>query len=92
MSDRPDGIACRRCETVFPVADGSCPECGTPVRGRLGAAVVVVVGLGILSLALSPFDLVLAVSGVVIVAIGVRAHRDRRRRMQSPPGRRRSTR
>lgn len=82
MDGRRDGIVCRGCDTTFPVEEGSCPECGTRVRGRLGPAIAVVAGLVLLYTSVFPLDALSALLGLAMLAVGVHVLRDRRDRIR----------
>ena len=88
MSVRTEEIVCRKCDEVFPIREGNCPECGTSVRGRFGAAVVIAVGLFMVLTSLSPFEALYAGVGLVLLVLGGHVVRDRRARIREAQVRR----
>ncbi|WP_207592660.1 hypothetical protein [Halomontanus rarus] len=72
MGTKETQIVCRNCKETIAVENGSCPHCGTSLRGAVPYYIAIALGvLLIVATVLNPGDLMaFGVIGVLVAAIG----------------------
>jgi hypothetical protein len=83
MSGNEKRIICRHCRETISVEAGNCPHCGTSIRGNLGPAAGILVGLLLVAAAALNLSelLVFGLVGLALVAVGGYILYDKRQRI-----------
>jgi uncharacterized paraquat-inducible protein A len=84
MSSDGQLIVCRRCKEVIPQEEGSCPHCGTSIRGDIAYIAAIVFGLIMASVTVfSPGQLfIFGVLGLAIAGTSGYLFYNKRQRIQ----------